>query len=251
MASVERFYDYFNNIIPSELSCEWDNDGRMCVPAPEKEVKKVLICLDVTNGVIDYAVENKFDCIISHHPMIFDPVRCVDGSNPIGRKICKLIKNDIAVFSFHTRLDKVKGGVNDALAEAMELKNVSDFSDVGRMGEVESVSLVAFAEKLKANISADKIICVDGGKEVSKVAVVGGSGKGYLSEALLCGCDTFVTGEMPYNYEHDAKEMGLNLICGGHYFTENLVCYRIEKMVKDFDSEILTEIIESNPAFVI
>ncbi|MBE6718694.1 MAG: Nif3-like dinuclear metal center hexameric protein [Ruminococcaceae bacterium] len=251
MSTIEKLYDFFNSVIPRELSCEWDNDGRMCIPNPEKNINKVLICLDVTNGVIDYAIQNNFDCIISHHPIIFDPVRNIDASNPLGKKICSLIKNDISVFSFHTRLDKVEGGVNDVLSELFGLQNVTSFSYVGRMGQVSPMSLVSFAENVKNKISADKVICVDGGKIVSKIAIVGGSGKGYLAEAKECGCDTFVTGELPFNYEHEARELGLNLVCGGHYFTENIVCARIEKLVKEFDAHIFTEIIESNPAFVI
>ena len=79
-----------------------------------------------------------------------------------------------------------------------------------------------FAKDFKEKINADRIVYVDAGKDVSKIAIVGGSGKGYLAEAKEYGCDTFITGEMPYNCEHEAKELGINLICGGHYFTENV-----------------------------
>lgn len=251
MTNVNELYLYLENAIPRELSCEWDNDGRMCVPCFNREVKKVLICLDINEDAVDYAAENKFDCIISHHPLIFNPLKNVDAENNVAKKVCKLIKNDIVAFSFHTRLDKVSGGVNDALADIMGLKNTEDFSDVGRMGKIEQVCLKDFAERLKKDLNSDRVICVDGGKKVSKIAVVGGSGKDYLEEALNCGCDTFVTGEVPYNREQDAKEMGINLVCLGHYFTENVVCERLEMLVKNYDSMIYTERFETNPAFTV
>lgn len=251
MATVEKLYEFLNSSIPAELSCEWDNDGKMCVPYPEKEVKKALICLDASEEAVDYAIQNGFDCIITHHPFIFNPISNIDGGVSLGRKACKLIKNDVSVMSFHTRLDKVSGGVNDALADVLQMKNIEDFSDVGRMGTVEKTDVFTLASNLKKALKADRILYVDAKRAVSKIAVVGGSGKGYLSEALACGCDTFLTGEMPYNCEHEAKELGINLICGGHYFTENIVCGRLEMLVKNFDFGIYTEIFESNVSFCI
>lgn len=250
MANIEKMYEFLNNAIPSEFSCDWDNDGRMCISS-NREVRKVLICLDVCESVIDYAVENSFDCIISHHPLIFNSLNCFDTNQSSGRKLAKLVKSDISVFSFHTRLDKVSGGVNDVLADIIGLNNIEDFSDVGRMGNVECSSFVDFAKDVKEKLGSDRVVCVDANKKVSKVAIVGGSGKGYLQEAVECGCDTFITGEMPYNCEHDAKELGINLFCGGHYFTENVVCERLELLVKTFDENIYTETIKSNPSFVL
>ncbi len=251
MATVNELYRFLENAIPAELACEWDNDGRMCVPSPEKEVKKALICLDISESAVEYAAENGFDCIISHHPLIFSPIKKIDCEDHLCRKLCKLIKNNIAAFSFHTRLDKVSGGVNDALADIFGMRNITDFSDVGRMGEYPTpLTLRSVAALIKEWLNTDRsLICVDGGKLVKKIAVVGGSGKGYLEEAVKCGCDTLITGEMPFNSEHDAKEMGINLICAGHYFTENIVCNRLEMLVNTFNDCISTEIYNTNPSF--
>ena len=183
--------------------------------------------------------------------MVFDALKSVDGQRAMGRKLCKLIKNDISVMSFHTRLDAVSGGVNDALADALGLKNINDFSDVGRIGEVNKMGVKQFGEMVKKTLGADKVLCVDAGKEVNKIALVGGSGKGYLEEAVSFGCDTFLTGEMPFNYEQEAKELGINLVCAGHYFTENTVCERLVMLLKNLDSGIVVEIYESNPSFVL
>ena len=85
MKSVNELYGYLNEAIPSELSCDWDNDGRMCIPSPDKQVKKVLVSLDANDDVIDYAAENGFDCIITHHPMIFHPLKNVVFDQPLCR----------------------------------------------------------------------------------------------------------------------------------------------------------------------
>lgn len=251
MITVNELYEYFEMAIPSDLSCEWDNDGRMCVPSPYKKIEKILITLDVSEGAVDYAAENGFDCIISHHPMIFDPMKNVDSENGLGRKLCKLIKNDIAVFSFHTRLDAVSGGVNDALADILGLKNIYELSELGCVGEVEITDLTTFAERAKKALGADRAVCTDSGRPVRKVAVVGGSGKGFFDEVIAEGCDTFLTGEVAYNYEHEAKEAGLNLVCCGHYFTENIVLSRLEMLVNSLDCGLYAEKYASNPSFVL
>ena len=103
-AKVNR---YMNERIPKELSCAWDNDGLMCSPDTSTEVERVLIALDVTEDVVDYAIFSHFDLIITHHPLIFKPLTSVTEENHVARKIIKLLENGVSVFSFHTRADKV------------------------------------------------------------------------------------------------------------------------------------------------
>ena len=121
--TVKEMYARFSERIPEHLSEEWDNDGLMCCPDATTEVCRVLITLDVTEEVVDYAIESAFDLIISHHPLIFKPLSSVNESDHISRKVIKLLNSGISVFSFHTRADKVTGGVNDKLAELLGLEN--------------------------------------------------------------------------------------------------------------------------------
>ncbi|MBR6681677.1 MAG: Nif3-like dinuclear metal center hexameric protein, partial [Clostridia bacterium] len=161
MINVNELYKYLSERIPAELSCEWDNDGRRCVPNGNKTVNKALVCLDITNDAIDYAIENKIDCIISHHPLVFKPIKGVDDESYICKRLIKLIKNDIAALSFHTRLDVVEGGVNDVLAGKMELIDVCDFADVGRMGETErEMTVKDFGGLVKNKLGSDRVVCV-------------------------------------------------------------------------------------------
>ena len=250
--TANGLYKFLEERIPKELSCEWDNDGRMVMPEPEKEIKKALICLDASEAAVDYAVENGFDCIVTHHPLVFSPIKNIDADDHLGRKLCKLIKNGICVFSFHMRLDAVDGGVNDVIVKLFtNAKNIQHFSDVGRIFELDcpnKLSLTGrFATVVKELFKTDTpLVCVDGGKSVNKIAVVGGSGKDYLEEAVACGCDTFITGEMPHNRYHDAKELGLNVICLGHYATDNLVCERLKELILEY-GDVETEILDTNP----
>ncbi len=253
--TVNGLYRFLEEKMPKDLSCDWDNDGRMVIPEPEKPIKKVLICLDASESAVDHAVENGYDCILTHHPIIFNPIKNIDADNHLGRKLCKLIRNGISVLSFHTRLDSVDGGVNDVFVNTYSkkrmIKNVQRFSDVGRMFELcnpVDLSLTGkFATVVKEIYDVDRpMTVVDCGKYVKKIAVVCGSGKDYLEEAVECGCDTFITGEMPHNRYHDAKELGLNVICLGHYTTENLVCERLKELVLEY-GDVETEIFDTNP----
>ena len=106
---TRELYNKLEERIPRSLSCQWDNDGLMCCPDGNKEVKRVLIALDVTGAVVDYAKNNGYDVIISHHPFIFNGLKSVDDEGYISAKLISLIKSDIAVISFHTRLDAVEG----------------------------------------------------------------------------------------------------------------------------------------------
>ena len=117
--TVKEMYTLFSEHIPEHLSEEWDNDGLMCCPDGTAKVRRALITLDVTEEIVDYAIEYGFDLIISHHPLVFKPVCALVEDNHVSRKLIKLVNSGISVFSFHTRADKVTGGVNDKLSELL------------------------------------------------------------------------------------------------------------------------------------
>ena len=118
--TVIELYNKLSEIIPTSLSCPWDRDGLESCPEPQREVKKVIISLDVTNEVIDKAISDGADVIISHHPLFFGGLGNVNALTFDGARAVKLAKNNIAVMSFHTRLDALEGGVNDILADLLD-----------------------------------------------------------------------------------------------------------------------------------
>ena len=121
----KELYEKLSEKIPPSLSCDWDNDG-LSVVSSEKDVKRVLVTLDITKGAVDHAVKKGFDCIVSHHPLLFHPLKALDPDSPSARKAMILFKNGVSAMSFHTRLDAAKNGVNDALAEKLDNVPVTD-----------------------------------------------------------------------------------------------------------------------------
>ena len=247
--TVKELYAVFSEKIPAELSEEWDNDGLMCSADTSAEVRRVLCVLDVTEEIVDYAIEQCFDLIISHHPLIFRPITSVTEDNPTARKVIKLVESGVSVFSFHTRADKVSGGVNDSLCDLLGMYNTYPFGDglLGRIGDLdEEMSLEDFAYKIKETIGADAVRYADGYNTVRRVAVVGGDGKSYISAAIKEGADTFISGRIGYNVMEEASERGINLIEAGHYFTEQPVTEFFRSIVIGADSDIDVEIASSN-----
>jgi len=247
--TVRELYEGLCERIPENLSEEWDNDGIMCCTDTSAEVNNVLIALDVTEEIVDYAIERNFNLIISHHPLIFKPVSAMTEEGHTSRKLIKLITNNVSVFSFHTRLDKARGGVNDILAELFDLSDVTPFGEgeLGRIGNLkEDTELDVFVEKIKDTLDAEGVRVADGYDTVRRVAVVGGDGKDFVQAALLAGADTFVSGRISYNVMEEAAEMGINLIEAGHYYTEFPVTSYLADLVSSLDGNAYIEIADSN-----
>ena len=246
---VKQLYERLERRIPASLSEEWDNDGIMCCSEPDREVNNVLITLDVTEDIVDYAISHEFDLILSHHPLIFKPLKSVTEDSHVARKVIKLIKHDISVMSFHTRADKVEGGVNDTLADILGIKDAVPFGEgfLGRIGTLEEeLTMEDFSYLLKGLLDCDGVKVSDALIPVQKVAVVGGDGKSYVGAALRAGADTFVSGRIGYNVMAEAGEMGINLIEAGHFFTEQPVTQFFQTLLHRLDSEMYVEIMDSN-----
>lgn len=250
--TVHELYRALDEKIPSSLRCEWDNDGLMCEPDPNWEVKKVLLALDVTDSAIEYAAQIGADVIISHHPMLFRPIKAVNGGSLGGCKVIELIRKGIAVFSFHTRLDRMKGGVNDMLAEMLGLTDLEVFGDeetpdIGRIGDVAETTVADFAERAQKVLGTPAMQVVDLGKKVRRVAVVGGDGKDLVPDAKAAGADLYLTGTLSYNSMVDGADMGLQLIEAGHFYTETPVLSRLGEWVSDLCKGVECSYFDSNP----
>ena len=251
--TVREYYRCLCEKIPSGLSLEWDNDGLMCCPEPDREVRRVLVALDITEEVVDAAIRGGFDLIVSHHPLVFRGVKSLTDRDGTGRKLLRLVKSGISAMSFHTRLDAVAGGVNDVLAELLGLSDVTPFGDegIGRIGTVEKTDPETFARGVKTALSAPEVKLSVGRESVLRVAVLGGSGKEDVFAAMAAGADTYVTGELAYHQLVDAPEMGINLIEAGHFYTEYPVTKRIVQLLTELDPSVETEILFSDRIRVI
>lgn len=226
---LSELYKVFEEKFPKSLSCEWDNDGLMCASSLDSEVEKVLCVLDVTEETLEYAFKNGFDTIVSHHPMIFHHLGAITPENHISKRVIFALKNNINVFSYHTRADAVSGGVNDLLAKALGLVNITAFGDgegdIGRVGELaKEVDILEFANTVKTILGCPTVTVAGGKQTVKRVAVLGGAGKSFIGPAKSTGADVFVSGELGFGNMTEAPEMGICLIEAGHFHTENLLC---------------------------
>ena len=247
--TVKQLYKILDAKIPSSLSCDWDNDGLMLCPEPHRQVRRVLIALDATGEVADAAIEGGFDVIVTHHPFIFKGLKAINDDNYVSEKAIKLIRAGVAVFSFHTRLDALDGGVNDILALELGLENVESFGEegIGRIGDLyDEQSVEEFAFRVKEWLEAPYVNLADAGKECRRVAVLGGSGDDDIRAAMAAGADTFVSGELKYHSMTDAPEMGINLIEAGHFYTEDPVLRVFEHLITTADDSIVCDIMYSN-----
>ena len=231
MATVRDIERYFDEKVPFSLKMDFDNVGLLC-GFPDREVKKVLLALDVTRDVIDEAAEIGAELIVTHHPVIFHPLKRVCSDDLEGGRLVSMIQNGISAICLHTNLDIVEGGVNDALAEALGLR-VTAALDCGRVGELdEDESMDAFCLRVQKALKVSGLRFYDSGKPVRRVAICGGSGGDLVYEAAALGCDTVLTGEIRYNQWLDGREQGLNLVDADHYCTENIVIPVLEKLLR-------------------
>lgn len=249
MATVKGIYAYLNEKAPFDSQMSFDNAGFL-VGRSDKQVKRILVTLDITEAVANEAAQLQADLIVSHHPVIWEGAKSVTDETILGRKLLALITHDIAAVCAHTNLDAAKGGVNDCLAAALGLRDTQLLKVYGayedgtpygieQMGTVDgNMPLIAFAAQVKEKLGSNGVRYVDAGKPVCKVAVGGGSCSSSMKDALAAGCDTFVTADVKYDVFLDAKAMGLNLIDAGHYPTENVVCPVLVDWLKEGFSDV-------------
>ncbi len=223
MTRIQDVFDFLCELAPLELQMGFDNSGFQ-IGHGDREVHRVLLALDVTDEVTEEAGERGAELIISHHPLIFSPLRSITDREPIERRVLQLIENGIALISMHTNLDIAEGGVNDVLMRLLganpEIPLDSD--GCGRIGCLsESMSLPAFLDCCRDRLHVNGIRYYDAGKTVRRIAVMGGAGGNALEEAVEKGCDTYLTADLKYHQFLRAAELGINLIDADHFCTEN------------------------------
>lgn len=237
MITVDDILKYVETLAPRELKMDWDNVGLNC-GSRSTPVTKIMVALDPFEHVCQEAAQWGADLLVTHHPLIFRPIPMVTDDAAITRGLMELVRHNISHICAHTNLDCAPGGVNDTLAATLGLKNTEPLGAYGgmmRCGEVPEQSLAAFLAFVKEKLHCDGLRYCDGGKPVHKVAVGGGACSDGLYDAVLAGCDTFITADVKYNNFWDAKEQGLSLIDAGHFATENpVVAVLAEKIAAAF-----------------
>ncbi|MEE0148322.1 MAG: Nif3-like dinuclear metal center hexameric protein [Segatella copri] len=264
---IREVVDALEHYAPLPLQEGYDNAGLQVGLTEAVEMSGALLCLDVTEAVVDEAVQKGCNLIVSHHPLIFRKLSRISDENYVQRTVRKAIKNDVTIVSMHTNMDAAAGGVNFKIAEKLGLKNVQFFGGEkevdgvkggsGVIGEISDEDILKAAqagrlsdevkEHFAEGIAADDLVlllrdrfgveCVQCNqllrRPIRKVALCGGSGAFLLGDAIAAGADAFITGEMSY-HEYFGHEQEIQICVIGHYQSEQ------------FTSEIFRSIILSH-----
>ena len=256
MTTVADILEFVETLAPRYMKMDWDNVGLLC-GSKQTGVNKVLVALDPFEGVCQEAARWGAELIVTHHPLIFHPLKAITDETEVGRCIQLLCAKGISAINAHTNLDCAPEGVNFRLAQSLWLSEIQVIDPSGtdeqgrpwgllRSGYVEQQPLETFLSTVKNQLGCEGLRYADAGKPVCKVAVGGGSCGSELMDALKAGCDTFVTADIKYNGFFDAKTLGINLIDAGHFQTENPVVSLLAEKIAAAFPEIQVMISETH-----
>lgn len=230
MLKVKDILGAIEKISPEILQESWDNSGFQINLGMENDVTKVMTCLEISDAVIDEAIEKEADMIITHHPLIFGKLNSVDARDLIGSQIIKLISAGITLYSAHTSFDSALMGTNQHLAEAIGLQSIqpmvpsTDYPGcgMGRWGTYDTEKDFSEFLAVVQQVCGRNDIRVAGKLpiKVKKVALCTGSGSEFIQPAADMGADVFITGDLKYHDARHADDIGLCVIDAGHFGTE-------------------------------
>ena len=248
--TIGELYSYLDTIAPFNNQDKSDNAG-LLVGDCESEVRKILLCLDVTNKVVAEAVDKGFDLIISHHPLTEHPISKLSKIAPLHA----LISHNINLIAVHTNLDVAVGGIADLMLEKLGFPKSDivivpinhDGTGYGRIIELDvPVFTDELVEKCKIAFDSTVIRYVDSKKPLSKIGVTSGSAEESVEMALNAGCDAFICGEVTHDRMIFSANYGLTLIEAGHFHTEDIFCDSLLVKLKSKFKEIEIEKSTSN-----
>ena len=236
--------------VPLETAEGWDNPGFL-VGDKDKEIKKVLVVLDITNEVVDYAIDQKADFILAHHPIIFSKINKCTSDDFLQKKLLKLIRHDICAYGMHTCYDVCRMG--DQVADRLNLKEIQGPVElskshnekafgkgIGIVAKIEDgISVGEYAKKVKEAFSLENVMVFGNlDTKISKLAVVPGSGRSMISEAKSTGAAAFLTGDIGHHEGLDAVDMGMCVIDAGHYGLEQVFIDDMKDLIRTHFSDM-------------
>ena len=234
-------------LAPKHMACDWDNPG-LLAGRQDKEVKKILLTLDVDDKTVEKAVNDGVDMIISHHPLIFRAMKHVTDEDFIGRRIVKMIQSDISYFAMHTNYDSVPGGMADIVAEKLGIVFGAPLEEMGEengvafgIGKIGVLAAPmngrALAKKIKEDFGLPYVTVY--GSElwetepVKVAATCPGAGGSTIKAALGKGAQVLITGDIGHHDGIDAEAQGLMIIDAGHYGLEHVFLEHVENYLKE------------------
>lgn len=230
-------------LAPPSYAFDWDNPGLVC-GRKRKEVKKIMVALDATNTVIDRAVTEQVDLIVTHHPMIFSGIKKVNDDSFLGEKILTLAEHGIGCFAMHTNYD-IAGGMAEICGEKMGLLQPVPLEEthkieerpvgIGQVGYLpKKVTVRTCAQQVKEAFGLSEVLVFgELDREVSYVAISPGSGRSMLKEAQKKGVDVLITGDVGHHEGLDSMDMGFAVIEAGHYGLEQVFINHVTSYLRE------------------
>ncbi len=241
MPTIHDIGEFLERFAPSRLAEDWDNVG-LLVGDARQHVARIMTCLTVTPDSVAEAVREQADLIVTHHPLPFHPLRRITGDQVTGRMLLDLIRAEIAVFSPHTAFDSAARGINQRLAEGLELRDIRPLQPLpddpdalgsGRWGQWPTPRpLSQVARMVQVSLGVGGLHCVGPvGRPVQRVAVACGSAGQFLAAARDAGCDVLVTGETNFHTCLEAEATGVALLLPGHYASERFAVENLAQVL--------------------
>ena len=237
MIEIDNIIEHLEKFAPLELAQSWDNSGWQ-INLGNKYTKKILLCLSLTPKIFTQAIENGCDLIVSHHPLIFSPVKNIEYNTITQKLLVDCIRNNIQVYCAHTNLDSTEGGVNDVLCEKLGLTPIETIQNFVKIAQLpEKMSLDSFILKLKISLNASKIKIINPNniQEISRIALCAGSGGDFIN--AIDNVDLFITGDIKY---HTALEVqNMIVIDAGHFETEKIILQTLKNLLQEVSTDII------------
>lgn len=236
--TVNKIFEFLNSKFPISDALDFDNVG-LLIGEPNQEITNILIALDCSLDTVFLACEKDCNLIITHHPVIFEPLKNVIN----GSVQYELIKNGISVISMHTNLDVGVGGVNETLCRVIGLQNIASVTTLdgfsllgGIIPDMDAKSLALAIKTMLGGV----VKFVDGQKTINRVLVCSGSGGNYVNDAFLNNFDALITSDVKHHQFIEAKNLGISLFDAGHFETEDIIIEPLcDLLKKEFANTVI------------
>lgn len=238
---IKNFLCEFEKLAPINLALSFDNVG-LLVGNVEDEISGIYVSLDVNDEIIEKAKELNVNTIISHHPIIFNPLKKVISSDINGSKISNCLKNGINVISYHTNLDAVNNGINEELVKIMDFKyknmiileenKVNNHCGIGRVLTLEQeLNINDIVNQIKSKLNIEAVRFIDSGNynKYKKICIINGSGNSMVKDCYDRDIDLVITGDISYHVAFDAISKGISVLDIGHFNSENMAYKSVMK----------------------